>query len=181
MELQFIHETLSFSQSSSLQHDHDSFLMQQVSNPPYHLALSLDILLAPSRKSPMHLPRPQNSFVLFRKDYNARMRLLNSDRPENLSARSISRNAKNEWHRQPPIVKNFFKVLAKEADKRHKQMFPHYKYQPKCKSKGNKSENKESTSPINSESVENDPILYTDDSDTDIVEKYFDIQAYYND
>ncbi|CAG8652725.1 hypothetical protein C2G38_2251410 [Gigaspora rosea] len=191
MELQIIHETLSFSPTPSLQYDHDSLLTQQISKPPYHLSLSLDILLAPSRKSPTHLPRPQNSFVLFRKDYNARMRLLNGNNPETLRAGSISSNAKIEWNRQPAAVKNFFKVLAKEADKRHKKMFPHYKYQPKCKSKDNRSENEESASPINSESIEDTSqlveigsTLYIDDSinsDTDVVEKYFDIQAYYKD
>ncbi|KAF0433380.1 MATA-HMG [Gigaspora margarita] len=194
MELQIIHETLSFSPSPSLQYDHDSFLMQQISNPPYNLSLSLDILLAPSRKSPTHLPRPQNSFVLFRKDYNARMRLLNSIKSENLSAKCISANAKVEWSRQPATVKNFFKVLAKEADKRHKKMFPHYKYQPKCKSKDKRSENEESVSPINSinsesikdtsQLVETESTLYIDDSinsDTEIVEKYFDMNAYYKD
>ncbi|CAG8482803.1 22611_t:CDS:1 [Dentiscutata erythropus] len=190
MQVQFIHETLSFSPSPSLQHDNDSLLMQQISNPPYHLTLSLNLLLAPSRKSPTHLPRPQNSFVLFRKDYNTKMRQLNRNSSNKLSAKIISENAKVEWSRQPPTVKNFFKVLAKEADKRHKEMFPHYKYQPKCKSRDNRDENEESASPINSESLEDTTHVVEIDStsdnndsigsDTDMFDTYFDYNAYCN-
>ncbi|CAG8470147.1 9358_t:CDS:2 [Racocetra fulgida] len=78
---------------------------------------------------------------------------------DKLNTKMISENAKLEWSRQPPNVKNFFKVLAKEADRRHKQLFPNYKYQPKCKPKDN-----DSIAP-----------------NTDIIEQYFDIQRYYND
>ncbi|CAG8747009.1 33294_t:CDS:1 [Racocetra persica] len=192
MEFHFIHDTLTFLSSPTLQHDHDSLFAQQLANPPYRLVLPLDILLAPSRRNLTHLPRPQNSFLLFRKDYNERMRLLNRNKSKKLSTKTISENAKLEWSRQPPIVKNFFKVLAKEADRRHKQMFPNYKYQPKYKSKDNDNKNENEPIPIDSELFEdttvvenvstfdiNDSIV----SDVDIIEleKYFDIQAYYND
>ncbi|CAG8732236.1 9944_t:CDS:1 [Racocetra fulgida] len=187
----FIHDTLTFLSSPTLQHDHDSFFAQQIANPPYYLVLPLDILLAPSRRSLTHLPRPQNSFLLFRKDYNERMRLLNHNKSKKLNAKMISKNAKLEWNRQPPIVKNFFKVLEREADKRHKQMYPNYKYQPKCKPKDNDNKDKNESISINSELFEDTTVVEiasTFDingvaSDVDIIEleKYFDIQAYYND
>ncbi|CAG8670484.1 32147_t:CDS:1, partial [Racocetra persica] len=173
-------------------HDHDSLFAQQVANPPYRLVLSLDVLLAPSRRSLTHLPRPQNSFLLFRKDYNERMRLSSRNKSKKLSAKTISENAKLEWSQQSPIVKNFFKVLAKEADKRHKQMFPNYKYQPKCKPKDNDNKDENESIPINSDLFEDTTVVenvstfdingsIASDVDISELEKYFDIQAYYND
>ncbi|CAG8509733.1 6063_t:CDS:2 [Racocetra fulgida] len=155
MQFHFIHDTLTFLSSPTLQHDHDSLFAQQVANPPYRLVLPLDILLAPSRRSLTHLPRPQNSFLLFRKDYNERIRLSNRNKSKKLSVKTISENAKLEWSQQPLIVKNFFKVLAKEADK-HTTVVENV-----------------STFDINGSIA----------SDVDIIEleKYFDIQAYYND
>ncbi|CAG8484530.1 11201_t:CDS:1 [Cetraspora pellucida] len=192
MQIHFIHDTLTFLSSPSLQNDHDSLFAQQIANPPYCLSLPLDTLLAPSRKSPAHQPRPQNSFLLFRKDYNERIHLLNCNETNKLSAKMISKNAKLEWNQQSAIVKNFFKVLAKEADKRHKQMFPNYKYQPKSKPKCNDNKDENESTSTNSELFEDTTVVEnvsTFDingsiaSDVDIteLEKYFDIQLYYSD
>ncbi|CAG8511728.1 7437_t:CDS:1 [Scutellospora calospora] len=192
--IQFIHETLLFSSSPTLQHDHETYFNRLIANPPYPFVLSMDDL-KPKLKDPP--PRPQNSFMLFRNNFNKLHR--NEFRSEGLKAEDISKEAKSDWANQPAEVKNFFKLLAKEASRLHKQIYPSYKYNPKNKF------NDESESSVNSESFEdisssfehkqngesesinkqNDETEFLENSittnDNMDIEEYFDMQAYYRD
>ncbi|RHZ57024.1 hypothetical protein Glove_395g33 [Diversispora epigaea] len=114
--------------------DHELML-----NPPYQLTLSLDSLLLPARRNRKNkinrIPRPQNAWVLFRKDYEANKR---NQFPDQLfKMKTVSINAGNEWKIQSPQVKRYFEILSKLALAKHKIMFPDYKYTPKRKSSNN--------------------------------------------
>ncbi|CAG8766417.1 26541_t:CDS:1 [Dentiscutata erythropus] len=78
-------------------------------------------------------PRPQNSFLLFRKDFVAKYRLLHQN--EKISLIKISKLAAERWNVQPPSVRIFFKQLELKALKKHKEMYPNYRYSPNKKKK----------------------------------------------
>ncbi|CAG8646479.1 6964_t:CDS:2 [Paraglomus brasilianum] len=95
-------------------------------NPPVELGMDLKQLLRPSdrkqnRKNP---PRPQESFVLYRRNLNALMKKTST----NFNQRSTI--AKNQWANASDIEKEFFKMLAGKAKEIHAELYPGYKYQP---------------------------------------------------
>ncbi|RIB28444.1 hypothetical protein C2G38_1898493, partial [Gigaspora rosea] len=73
-------------------------------------------------------PRPQNSFLLFRKDFAARHRSLHKGKK--ISSKEISTLAAERWNEQPPSVRLFFRQLELKALDKHKELFPNYRYQP---------------------------------------------------
>ncbi|CAG8788765.1 32148_t:CDS:1, partial [Racocetra persica] len=103
---------------------------------PYELTIDADELIYPSTnsrrsKKTNEPPRPQNSFLLFRKDFEAKYRSLHKG--EKIIAKKISSLAAQRWSEQPPSVRIFFKQLEIKALKKHKEMFPNYRYQPNKK------------------------------------------------
>jgi len=102
--------------------------------PPHIVTIPLDELLNPRKNrfrknSP---PRPQNAWVIFRKDFENRLR---TQHPNLLhSVNEISKMASEHWSKMPEVVKLYFKVLSKLARLRHKDAFPGYRYKPKGKS-----------------------------------------------
>ncbi|CAG8812165.1 33615_t:CDS:2, partial [Racocetra persica] len=69
-----------------------------------------------------------NSFLLFRKDFEAKYRSLHKG--EKIFSPNISSLASQSWSEQPPSVRMFFKQLENKALKKHKDMFPNYQYKP---------------------------------------------------
>ncbi|CAG8714253.1 13016_t:CDS:2 [Cetraspora pellucida] len=72
---------------------------------PYELTLDVDELIYPSNnprryKKTNDPPRPQNSFLLFRKDFEAKYRSLHQG--EKIIAKKISSLAAQRWNEQPP-------------------------------------------------------------------------------
>ncbi|CAG8558535.1 8153_t:CDS:2 [Paraglomus occultum] len=101
-------------------------------NCPYDLTLSIDELLAPSkrpRNSKKPPPRPPNSWILFSKDYAARLKLLSNG--SGADAQKIVKNAKPEWDKLSDDAKKWFNGLAEIAKRRHKAMYPEYKFKPR--------------------------------------------------
>lgn len=74
-------------------------------------------------------PRPQNAWVLFRKDYGANQRLKFPGKV--LKMRNISTDASENWRNETIKVRRFFYVLSKLAYEKHKSIYPNYKYIPK--------------------------------------------------
>ncbi|CAG8444071.1 8644_t:CDS:1 [Diversispora eburnea] len=74
--------------------DHELIL-----NPPYQLTLSLDSLLLLARRNRKNkinkIPRPQNAWVLFRKDYEANKRIQFPD--QIFKMKTVSINTGDEW------------------------------------------------------------------------------------
>ncbi|CAG8567166.1 3095_t:CDS:1 [Paraglomus brasilianum] len=104
-------------------------------NPPYTLTISYDILLKPTGKRRKNSnkkslpPRPQNGWILFRRDFESRVR---SQCPDVLhTLKEISKMAAESWKSQPEEVKQYFNVLSKLALHKHKVMYPEYIYNPK--------------------------------------------------
>ncbi|RIB24421.1 hypothetical protein C2G38_2031886 [Gigaspora rosea] len=107
-------------------------------NPPYPLAMDIEELTSPSitsrkairfRKHP-HLstpPRPQNAWVLFRRNYTELLKL----KGDKMNNGDISRLAADEWRRQPPKVLKFFELLETRAKEKNKKLYPGYKFSPK--------------------------------------------------
>ncbi|KAF0421495.1 MATA-HMG [Gigaspora margarita] len=114
---------------------------------PYELTIEIEELVSPPknsrkaakfRKDPSSSPpRPQNAFLLFRRDFYARLKL----NKIKISNGDVSRLASEEWKKLPNEVLRFFGVLEKLAKDRHKQVYPGYKYSPK-KCCGKKSESR---------------------------------------
>ncbi|CAG8486778.1 10777_t:CDS:1 [Paraglomus occultum] len=107
-----------------------------LANPPYPLTLCLEELVAPGtkprksrRKDDSTPPRPQNGFIIFRKDCDAKLQLIYPDGTFN--SQIICKKVGEEWRRQPPVVKKFFQILQKIAFEKHKELYPDYKYTPK--------------------------------------------------
>ncbi|RHZ86970.1 hypothetical protein Glove_41g101 [Diversispora epigaea] len=114
--------------------------LELILNPPYQLTLSLDSLLLPARRNRKNkinkIPRPQNAWVLFRKDYEANKRIQFPD--QLFKMKTVSINAGDEWKIQSYQVKRYFEILSKLALAKHKIIYPDYKYTPKRRSNSNK-------------------------------------------
>ncbi|CAI2170239.1 10288_t:CDS:1 [Funneliformis geosporum] len=106
--------------------------------PPYQLTLSIRDLLSSARKNRKNknkskdkIPRPQNAWVLFRKDYEANQRMRFPDK--SLKMKNVSTDAGKVWRKQSPKVKRYFEILSRLAHDQHKILYPDYKYTPKKK------------------------------------------------
>ncbi|KAF0559083.1 MATA-HMG [Gigaspora margarita] len=107
-------------------------------SPPYDLTIKIEQLILPPknsrkaakfRKDPSSSspPRPQNAFLLFRRDFYAKLTL----KQTKMRTGEVSRLASEEWRKQPKEVLRFFEILEQLAKDRHSQEYPDYKYSPK--------------------------------------------------
>ncbi|CAG8666980.1 8307_t:CDS:1, partial [Ambispora gerdemannii] len=74
-------------------------------------------------------PRPQNSWIIFRKDYQANLSLCNPNVKQNV--KHMAQVCSLKWRQLSSEVKHFFKILEKIARENHKHTYPNYKYEPK--------------------------------------------------
>ncbi|CAG8615006.1 10089_t:CDS:1 [Ambispora gerdemannii] len=105
---------------------------QLLNEPPYDLTLPIEELTKPAKKkrdSSDKPPRPQNSWIIFRKDYEANLRLCSPDVKQKV--KHTAKECSLKWKSQPSEVKHFFKTLEKIAYENHKHIYPNYKYKPK--------------------------------------------------
>ncbi|CAG8543066.1 10551_t:CDS:1 [Paraglomus brasilianum] len=73
-------------------------------------------------------PRPQNGFIIFKKDFDARRRSVPSD--TKVDSKVMSKLAAFIWHSDEGLRK-YFNLLAKLALQIHKELYPDYDYKPK--------------------------------------------------
>ncbi|CAG8802642.1 9129_t:CDS:1, partial [Gigaspora rosea] len=124
--------------TSSLQKEHEDLLNlvpELLTKLPIKLTLSIEEILA-ARKQKSNTqknPSPQNRFILFRKEFTAHAKEQNSVRIRSTNTHEISKKASQCWKRLPPQVIQFFTILAKIADIRHKLAYPDYVYKPQKK------------------------------------------------
>ncbi|CAG8588818.1 7910_t:CDS:1 [Cetraspora pellucida] len=120
----YINEVLNSSEISSL-----------LSHPPYQLTLTVEELTkAPSMKNNQSkygtsndkIPRPSNPFMIYRKNYAAKMKSMQ------LAAHTTKTSVKvaKIWAQESKPVKRFFEILSLMAKKNHLLMHPNYKFQP---------------------------------------------------
>ena len=72
------------------------------------------------RRDPEYVPRPRNSFMLFRLDLNARR--------GSLAQKDLSRVAGAFWRRLPETKKKIYKEMANREKEIHKAKYPQYSY-----------------------------------------------------
>ncbi|CAG8479787.1 1632_t:CDS:2 [Ambispora gerdemannii] len=99
---------------------------------PYSLTLTIEELTKPSKKIRINCdkpPRPQNSWIIFRKDFEANIRLRSPGVKKKVKITANECSLK--WKLQSSEVKDFFKILEKIACENHKRIYPNYKYKPK--------------------------------------------------
>ncbi|CAG8471321.1 7622_t:CDS:2 [Diversispora eburnea] len=115
-------------------------------NPPYKLTLTIEELTKPSHReedSDNKVPRPPNGFILYRKNFGAKVKLT---QPK-LRVQDISKMSSKEWQKEDPLVKSFFKILAEIQGENHNKEYPDYKYNPKKNIENRKSRINKRTRP----------------------------------
>lgn len=72
------------------------------------------------------IPRPPNSWILFRKQKSKELHEANPG----MSAGEISTEASRQWKNLSDEDRGFFQEMAKEAAQQHKIQYPDYRYKP---------------------------------------------------
>ncbi|CAG8552628.1 7361_t:CDS:1 [Ambispora gerdemannii] len=106
--------------------------------PPYDLTLTIEELTNPAKKNTNNydkIPRPQNRWIIFRKNYEANIRLCS---PVKQRVKHTAKECSSKWKKLSSEVKHFFKILEKLAYENHKLIYPNYKYKPKSKNSSRK-------------------------------------------
>lgn len=75
------------------------------------------------------VPRPRNSFILYRSAYNQPARIASQSKKQNLLSSTISRS----WNNETPQIKEDFRECAELEKKRFHQLYGDYKYTPRKK------------------------------------------------
>ncbi|CAG8448971.1 7459_t:CDS:1 [Ambispora gerdemannii] len=106
---------------------------EDFTNHPCDLHLSVDELIASvnnenATNSHGEPPRPNNSFLLFRRNFTAG--IVGITRDQNFIA-EVSILAAKAWKEATPRVKQFFGAMAEKAKTEHKRRFPGYRFNPK--------------------------------------------------
>ena len=81
------------------------------------------------RRGPNHVPRPLNSFFLFKTDWLAKRKSLLAGIEQD--HRQLNRMASSEWRKLPPEAKQRFKDAAHQAKIEHSIKYPGYRFTPK--------------------------------------------------
>jgi len=80
-----------------------------------------------------NIPRPQNSFVIYRKDTQAKLIFENGSQSAS-RLDHVSRVASENWRNTSEAIRNIYNFLAQLAKKIHQETYPDYVYQPKKRS-----------------------------------------------
>src|SRR5947207_4007856 len=94
--------------------------------------LSLYDLLTPiENHRTLKIPRPQNSFVIYRRNLQAKMALSNTPNSSLERLDKISKIAGNKWKNESKEIKEIFTFIADCAKKVHDHIFPGYVFNPR--------------------------------------------------
>lgn len=79
-----------------------------------------------------HVPRPRNSFIIFRCDFTDKY-LANggSERESETENKSLSKRAGEAWRNEKPETRRYYQKLADEERARHRIEHPEYRFRPK--------------------------------------------------
>ncbi|CAG8510794.1 16104_t:CDS:1 [Acaulospora colombiana] len=112
--------------------------------------LPLDQLLAPCKKTrgkKGRITRPQNAFILYRKDVQAKIK---RDNP-NAKFEQVSKIVGELWKKETNPRKNNYILLSNLCSLVHQDLFPNYKFKPRSKDNGEQETN--STTPEDEEEL----------------------------
>ncbi|KAF8499098.1 hypothetical protein F5888DRAFT_1611607, partial [Russula emetica] len=87
---------------------------------------SLSLRTATRRRGPNHVPRPLNSFFLFKTDWLAKRKSLLAGVEQD--HRQLNRMASSEWRKLPLEAKQRFKDAAHQAKVEHSIKYPGYRF-----------------------------------------------------
>ena len=117
-------------------YDLNKFKMLSLKKPSCTLYLTIEELTSPSLESRAYKnfdegkttipPRPLNSFMIFRKNFQAGV---------NIHVKDTAKKVQESWNEVSSEVRCFFELLSKMAREKHLEKFPDYKYSPKKTSK----------------------------------------------
>nr|CAG8620661.1 10713_t:CDS:1 [Entrophospora candida] len=99
----------------------DSDQTRLLFNPPCQLHVQMIQLISPNPNNvdSVDIPKPQNCFFLYRKNYNAKHKSLESKK----DWKTLSKEAGNSWKNESDEVKRYFKILAMLAFEKHKLIY----------------------------------------------------------
>jgi hypothetical protein len=98
-----------------------------------YLTLSLYDLIIPSENFRTgKIPRPQNSFIIYRRNYQASLALSDTTNA-NATLDEVSKTSSNSWNKETQEVKKLFNLLAECAKEVHNFIYPNYVYNPSRK------------------------------------------------
>ena len=117
----FIHQ---FLDGSSLIDDD----IVNMENFPCKLNLKIEDLISSSEEKNGRPPRPLNSFMIFRRNYMAGL----VDGPPD---KKLSSKITKAWVDMSGEIRDFFEFLSEIACKRHRELYPDYKFDPSKKDK----------------------------------------------
>jgi HMG (high mobility group) box len=80
------------------------------------------------------IPRPCNSFILYRRSKHEEVKKYLSKKLRHNPANDIiCKEIGNRWGKESNEVKNYFRIKAEEEKYKHSLMYPDYKYKPQRK------------------------------------------------
>ncbi|KAH7883961.1 hypothetical protein F5I97DRAFT_2065805 [Phlebopus sp. FC_14] len=83
-------------------------------------------------KSPNHVPRPRNAFMLFRSAFSAAQKISTNIEHDN---RHITRIIAHCWNRLSEAEKQVWRDKAAAEKAQHAQRYPNYRFSPVCRDK----------------------------------------------
>ncbi|RGP63552.1 mating type 1-2 [Fusarium longipes] len=78
-------------------------------------------------KNRVHIPRPPNAYILYRKE---RHQIVKDKRPD-ITNNEISQVLGQCWNAETPSVRLYYKKKADELKEEHKRLHPDYQYRPR--------------------------------------------------
>ncbi|RIA95779.1 hypothetical protein C1645_756741 [Glomus cerebriforme] len=103
-------------------------ILQQIFLPIKELIAPL-----PKKSRTNKIPRPQNPFVIYRRDTQAKL-VVEKGSKFGSKLDYVSRVASKNWKNASNEIRNIYSFLAQLAKKIHEETYPDYVYQPKKKS-----------------------------------------------
>jgi hypothetical protein len=95
------------------------------------ISLPIEKLICPKKKSRKgNIPRPQNSFVIYRRDFMSKVKL-NYGHEISSNLPFVSTKAAKWWSSESSEVKNTYQIIADLARKVHVKVYPDYVFKPK--------------------------------------------------
>lgn len=98
------------------------------------ISIPIENLICPKNRNRHCIPRPQNPFVLYRR--NLQKKLI-EEYGENIASNLpfISKQASIYWHSENKKIKEIYDSIADMASRVHKLLYPNYHYTPRTRTK----------------------------------------------
>ncbi|EMC92313.1 hypothetical protein BAUCODRAFT_126300 [Baudoinia panamericana UAMH 10762] len=83
--------------------------------------------------APQHIPRPSNSFMIYRRQNRNRIAKALPPTPDRSNQGAVSHQAGKMWKAEPAHVKAMYERLAQREKAEHERKYPGYRYRPRGK------------------------------------------------